>query len=173
MTSTYYLTPNAVAGAPAGSGYSPDGTLPAGAVECTQAEAQNPGAYTITAGAIAPWLPSLAQAQATQIATLSAACRSAIEAGFTSSALGGAYTYGCRPTDQANVATVAAHGGSLWCQPSSGGAWSFVAHTAAQAAQVQADMWTHIQAEQTTYAGLVGQVNAATTVAGVDAIVWP
>ena len=172
MASTYYLTPNPMAGGPAGSGYSPDGTLPAGAVECTQAEAQNPGAYTITAGAIAPWLPSLAQAQATQIATLSAACRSAIEAGFTSSALGGAYTYGCRPTDQANVATVAAHGGSLWCQPS-GGAWAFVAHTAAQALQVQADMGTHIQAEQATYAGLVGQVGVAATVSAVQAIVWP
>ena len=112
-------------------------------------------------------------AQGVQIGLLSAACQAAIKAGFTSSALGSAYNYPADDATQGNIDRAATKGGSLWCQPSSGGAWSFVAHTATEAAQAQADMWTHIQAQQTTYAGLVGQVNAATTVAGVDAIVWP
>lgn len=118
-----------------------------------------------------PPSPTLAQAQAAQSAILAAACQSAIEAGFTSSALGSANTYGCKATDQTNVGLAAASGGSLWCE-NSAGAWAFTAHTTAQAQQVQKDMAAHIQAEQTHYAQQLAAVAAATTVSGVQAVVW-
>lgn len=53
----YYLTAT-------GNGCSPDGTLPAGAVECTQAQYANASAWTISAGTIVaatPPTPTLAQ----------------------------------------------------------------------------------------------------------------
>jgi hypothetical protein len=67
----------------------------------------NPG-YTVSAGElVAPVPPTdaqlLAQAQTAQIALISAACQKAIYAGFTSSALGVAYTYPASDTDQQNL----------------------------------------------------------------------
>jgi deferrochelatase/peroxidase EfeB len=120
-----------------------------------------------------PLVPTLAQVQATQSSAMQAACQAAIVAGFTSSALGTANNYPSDVKTQMNISLAVAHGGSLWCQPSAGGAWTFVAHTIAQATQVQTDLNTHIQAEQATYAGLLTQIAAATTVAAVEAVAWP
>jgi hypothetical protein len=47
--------------------------------------------------------PTLAQAQATQATVLNNACQAAIYAGFSSSALGSAYTYPAQVTDQLNL----------------------------------------------------------------------
>ena len=65
---TYYLTPNAAGTAFMGSGYTPDGTLPKGAIPCSQEQAQNFQAYVPSNGEIvaAPDAVLLAQAQATQ-----------------------------------------------------------------------------------------------------------
>ncbi|MHB1023324.1 MAG: DUF4376 domain-containing protein [Acidobacteriaceae bacterium] len=115
--------------------------------------------------------PTLPQVQASQSTLMAASCQSAIEAGFGSSALGTANTYGCKATDQANINLAAISGGNLWCADSAG-AWAFTAHTAAQAQQVQKDMVTHIQAQQTTYAKALSDIAAATTVSGVLAITW-
>jgi len=114
----------------------------------------------------------LSAAQSAQGAIVNSACAAAIVAPFTSSALGSVNTYDCNPIDQENINLVAAHGGSLWALPS-GGNWTFTAHTMAQGVQVQTDMLAHIQAQQTIYAGLLTQINAATTVAAVQSIVWP
>jgi hypothetical protein len=114
----------------------------------------------------------LADAQTTQSAIVKTSCANAITTTFSSSALGNAFNYDCGPLDQANISYVSVHGGSLWCQSGSN-PWAFTAHTAAQGLQVQADMTAHIQAQQTIYAGLLSQINAATTVAAVQAIVWP
>lgn len=117
--------------------------------------------------------PTLAQAQATQNSVIAAACATAITAGFTSSAVGTALGYGSQAVDQTNIATAAAStsGGALWAANSSG-QWSLTPHTAAQAQQVRSDLWTHIQACQATYAKLLGEIAAATTVAAVEAVVW-
>ena len=65
---TYYLTPNAAGTAFMGSGYTPDGTLPKGAIPCSQEQAQNFQAYVPSNGEIvsAPSAVLLSQAQATQ-----------------------------------------------------------------------------------------------------------
>ena len=72
MTSkaTYYLTPDSAGTAFMGSGYTPDGTIPAGAIPCTQDQAQNFQAYVPSNGEIvgAPSSVLLQQAQSAQIA---------------------------------------------------------------------------------------------------------
>ncbi len=103
---------------------------------------------------------------------MSNACQVAITGGFVSSALGAANTYPADQVTQTNIIAASDHGGSLWCQPS-GGAWAFTTHSEAQATQVYSDLTAHIQAQQTTYAGLLAQIAAATTVAAVQAITWP
>ena len=62
---TYYLTPNAAGTAFQGTGYTPDGTIPAGAIPCTQEQAQNFQAYVPSNGEIvsAPSAVLLNQAQ--------------------------------------------------------------------------------------------------------------
>lgn len=115
--------------------------------------------------------PAIAQTQASQSALMSTDCKVAIEAGFTSLALGSAYTYGCKQTDQANINTLASIGGNIWCANSSG-TWSYTAHTLSEAQQVQKDMTAHIQAQQDTYAKALADIAAATTVAGVEAVTW-
>ena len=119
----------------------------------------------------APLPPTLAQVQALQSQYVSGACQAAIVGGFTSSALGAAYSYPSDNITQANINTVVPFGGSIWCQPS-GGAWVFQAHTTTQALQVQKDMNTWIQAQQSKYAGLLTQIAAATSASAVQAIVW-
>ncbi|MDE2105063.1 MAG: hypothetical protein KGL39_47935 [Patescibacteria group bacterium] len=115
--------------------------------------------------------PAIARAQASQSAAMNSACQTAIQAGFSSSALGSAYTYGCKATDQANINLTAISGGSLWCE-NSAGAWTLTSHTPAQAQQVQKDMAAHIQAQQANYAKALTDIAAATTVAGVEAVTW-
>lgn len=117
--------------------------------------------------------PTLSDAQTAQAAIVKVACAAAIAIGFSSSALGSACSYGGQTEDQANIATAAAsaNGGALWCE-NSAGAWSLTAHTQAQAEQVRTDLWAHIQAQQATYAKLLGEIAAATTVAAVEAVVW-
>ena len=118
-----------------------------------------------------PPAPTLDQVRAAQSALMTSACQNAIEAGFSSSALGSAYTYGCKPTGQANINLAAVGGGSLWCANSSN-VWVFASHTVTEAQQVQKDMAAHIQAQQSTYAKALSDIAAATTVAAVEAVTW-
>ncbi len=115
--------------------------------------------------------PSVEETQAVQGAKVATACKDAIDAGFTSSALGDAYQYGGKITDQSNIALAALNGGNLWCADSKG-EWEHRAHTASQARQVQKDMAAFIQAEQSHYAELLAKIKAATTVAEVEAVTW-
>jgi hypothetical protein len=114
----------------------------------------------------------LAAVQVSQSSIIKTSCANAITTTFSSSALGSAFNYDCAPLDQVNISYVSVHGGSLWCQAGMN-PWTFTAHTIIQGLQVQADMTTHIQAQQAIYAGLLTQINAATTVSAVQAIVWP
>jgi hypothetical protein len=156
------------------NGTSFDDTLPIGAVECTEDVYRNCVEYSIANGALVPLASSvlLSQAQAAQIAALSAACQSYLLAGFSSSALGSAHTYPSTLTDQQNQASVAAAGtgGNLWCE--SGTVWSLTAHTAVQATQVVSDWKTYLNAAQTRLQTLITSVNAAATVAAAQAISW-
>jgi hypothetical protein len=125
----------------------------------------------------------LSSAQSNQVQSLSNSCKAAIVNGFTSSALGSAYTYPSEMTDQHNMQTAAIVAGlptnpqgwttQLWCANSSG-VWAYVAHTPAQAQQVVSDWQKNKDALQSQYANLVAQVNASTveTVDQVAAIVW-
>lgn len=123
-------------------------------------------------------LLTLPEAQAGQVAKVSAACAAALIAGFTSSALGSARTYGSNDNDQRNLlnAAMAAQGQSstwttqIWCANS--GAWSLASHTAVQVQQVNADWLAFRLSQQQKCANLVGQINAATSVAVVKAIDW-
>ncbi len=164
----------------------PDGVT---VLDITEAQWQaclsQPG-YTVANGAlVAPAAPTaaqlLAQARATQSAVLSAACSAAIVAGFPSSALGSACTYPSQPNDQTNLigAVTASQSPGLpstwtcnfWCADSTG-AWALRSHTAAQIQQVLADAVVAREAFCAKLAGLVGQVDGATTLAEVQAIAW-
>src|SRR5271163_2202594 len=114
----------------------------------------------------------LAAEQVSQSSIVKTSCANAITTTFTSSALGSGFNYDCAPLDQVNISYVSVHGGSLWCQVGAN-PWTFTTHTTIQGLQVQSDMTAHIQAQQAIYAGLLTQINAATTVAAVQAIVWP
>ena len=138
---------------------------------------------------LTPYAPTaaeqLAAAQQTQIETISAGCAATIVSGFTSSALGAAYTYpskeGGENRDQTNL--IGAYGNSLnpanastwttkfWCCDASG-SWAFRAHTAAQIQQVFSDGAARKIACIEQNAALSAQVMAAADVASVQAIVW-
>ena len=115
---------------------------------------------------------TLAQARDIQNSLLMAACQTAIVAGFVSSALGIANTYPSDATSQGNIDRAAAHGGLIWCGNDSGG-WSLVLHTLVQAQQVQADLWSHIQACQGQIADLRGKIEQATRIDDVRLVNWP
>lgn len=157
--------------------------IPGDAVEITAAQhlsliaAQNSGRVLQLSSAGVPEavdrVATLAEAQATQTATLRAACAAAITSGFSSSALGAAHAYPSAETDQRNLFSAAAStvASSLWCKDASG-AWSFVTHTQAQAQAVLADFNVMRNAAQMKLAPLLAEVSAATTVAAVQAVVW-
>lgn len=124
---------------------------------------------------------TLSGAQAAQISILSAACQSAICAGFTSSALGVSHTYPSKMTDQQNLSASVISSlmpglaptwtTQFWCADTNG-KWAWVNHTAAQIQQVGQDGKAAILAYMSKNAGFAEKVIAATTVAAVQAIIW-
>lgn len=157
-------------------GYSlQDVTLPAGFTSAR---------YRWVDGALAAAPPDplvLADAQAAQTALVSAACNAAIVAGFSSSALGVAYTYPAKPTDQQNLtASVLASllpgvpdtwTTPFWCEDATGN-WAYEMHNAAQIQQVGQDGKADILTKLTKNQTLAAQIAAATTLAAVAAIIW-
>ena len=125
--------------------------------------------------------PTLAQAQANQVAALRSACDAAIVGGFQSSALGSAHTYPSGTIDQINLmgsvtASLLPGVGSgwstpFWCADTSSN-WSWQNHTAAQIQQAGADGKAWVVTCQTKLATLTAEVAAATTIAAVEAITW-
>jgi hypothetical protein len=100
---TYYFM------AEGGVGITPDGTVPEGAVPCTQAQYQNPNQYFIDYSTTPPSIKSvdvatsLQLAQSKQIMALAASCSNAIYSGYRSLALGSAHLYPAKATDQMNM----------------------------------------------------------------------
>lgn len=133
------------------------------------------GAVTAYAG------PPLATVQAQANAALAAACGATIMGGFSSSALGAAYSYPSTPTDQANLAASVLDSmlnGSApnWSTPfmcaDASGTWARRPHTAAQIQQVGRDGKAFVLACLTKLDTLRDEIAAATTAAAVAAIVW-
>lgn len=102
-TAAYFFMPTG------GVGYTPDGTLPDGAVLATQEQYENPQQYFINNSTVPPSIQpvaaatSLQLAQAAQIMKISQACQGAIYSGYRSNALGSAYLYPSKATDQVNM----------------------------------------------------------------------
>lgn len=100
---TYYFMPTG------GVGFTPDGTVPDGAVPCTQAQYQNPNQYFIDYSTTPPSIgnvdlaTSVQLAQAAQIMKLAQSCSNAIYSGYRSMALGSAYLYPAKSNDQMNM----------------------------------------------------------------------
>ncbi len=160
--------------------YSDDiNVIPANAIALTDAQYQdlisNQGAraWDSATSAVVDAVIPLSEIQAVKIATLTAACAAAIIGGYSSSALGSAYTYASQLTDQANLVQTAASsaGGNLWCK-NSASVWSFMAHSQAQAQAVLADFVTFRNKQQQRLVTLTSQVSAATTSTAVQAIIW-
>lgn len=125
--------------------------------------------------------PTLAEAQAAQVAVLGAACGAAIRAGFASSALGAVHTYPASDTDQRNLIALvtasllpnlpATWTAPFWCADSTG-TWAMREHTASQIQKAGSDGQAAITALRMQNAKLAAEVAAAATVAAVQAIVW-
>jgi hypothetical protein len=120
----------------------------------------------------------------TQVAAISAGCAAAIFAGFTSSALGAAYTYPFKTTDQQNLSDSVLASTlpgvtdtwttPFWCADSTG-AWAMRGHTAAQIQQVGTDAMTRklaCMAQNDTLAAQVNAITDPTKTTDVQAIVW-
>lgn len=128
---------------------------------------------------------TLAELQTEKSAELRIACYAEITGGFASSALGSAYTYPSKNTDdhpdQLNLASSVLASTlpnlpsgwttKFWCADSSG-SWAMRDHTAAQIQQVGIDGKAHVELCQTKLDTLTSQVMSATTKADVQAIVW-
>lgn len=128
---------------------------------------------------------ALPLAQAAQISMLQLACRNTIINGFPCSALGSSYTYPNKNTeenpDQVNMASsvlaaminasVSGWTTPMWCQDNTG-TWVYANHTSPQVMQVATTGKTFVVGNQTKLTNLITQVNNATTVAAVQAIVW-
>lgn len=122
---------------------------------------------------IDPAWPDVQTAQQKQTNNLSWACQQQIVSGFTSSILGSAYTYASGEVDQRNIlaAAQATNGGLLSCQDATG-VWDRRPHTKAQAQQALDDFVSARDGEREKLGSLVTQINAATTIEAVQAIVW-
>lgn len=134
----------------------------------------NRGALSTNLGLSLPASLILAKAKVDQITAITQSCAAAIVAGFSSSALGTAHTYPSQPTDQTNLIGAVASGlatVNFWCVDSAG-VWGITSHTAAQIKQVLADGGTQRMAYSVKLKGMADQVQAATTVSAVQAIVW-
>lgn len=121
------------------------------------------------------------QARIIQLAQIAASSAAAQTAGFTSSALGSEYTYPSGLQDQANLNAVATSSTfpiqpsdanyMFWCTSSSGVS-GFVPHTAAQIQKVGMDALAAIMAQKSKQWELTQQIQAAMTIADVEAVIW-
>lgn len=132
----------------------------------------------------APPVPTLDEAKAVQSFLIRTACQSQIISGFSSAALGTPYSYPSNLVDQQNLSanvlssTLPSASVSGWtteqlcADGSTPPVWAYRAHTQAQIQQVGLDAKAAIMACLLKNATLQSQIAAATTVAGVQAVVW-
>ncbi|MEM5384132.1 hypothetical protein VSR68_11140 [Paraburkholderia phymatum] len=125
--------------------------------------------------------PDLDAAKVAQKAVVSRVCQDTILAGFESSALGATHHYPAKFTDQQNLnASVVASllpglaadwTTPFWCADADG-VWAYLPHTAAQIQQAGRDGKSAILACLTKNQQLAEQIDEASSIASVQAIVW-
>lgn len=131
--------------------------------------------------------PPKAQLQTEKVVELDAACAATILGGFSSDALGTAYTYPAKDTDQQNLASSVLASlmpglpgdwtTPFWCADETGN-WAMRPHTAVQIQQVGVDGKTAIIAAIQQKAALQGTLMAINLQAPdaaeqLEAIQWP
>ena len=106
----YYITSWTPSGLITGTGFTPDGTIPKGAIPCTEAQAKTPSAYLVDISTTphtvvdAPTSVLLAQAQASQIALLQSAFQKAEQAPVSLTLASGITTsFGMSPHDWTKI----------------------------------------------------------------------
>lgn len=124
---------------------------------------------------------TLEDAKEQRLVHIEAACANAITEGFISSALGAAYRYPSKASDQSNLqASVLASlfpglaedwTTPFWCQDAAG-TWAYRPHTAAQIQRVGTDGKDAINACIARKIQLEEQLAKAKTLAEVEAITW-
>ena len=138
-----------------------------------------PAAYLYQSGAFAanPAWPALqlSSAQQTQSAALQAGCTATFNAGFVSSASGSTLTYGFTPQNQADMtelATMLSLAVATWPVSWQLPDGTIVSLTQAQFTQLLTDAQKFKWAQLNQLRALQSQVQAATTVSAVQAILW-
>lgn len=181
---TYYITAWTTTGQITGTGFTPDGTIPQGAVVCTEAQAKNPSQYMVDTSTTPPTVagaPStilLAQAQSSQIALLRSAFEQAEQAPISLTLASGITTsFGMTPHDWTKIvglyAKYVAKGDAVpsgYSLPDANMVLRVV--TATDIDNLFEAGKTQIDGAVAKLASLVGEVQAATTVSAVQAIVW-
>ncbi|BAK75826.1 hypothetical protein NH8B_0994 [Pseudogulbenkiania sp. NH8B] len=138
-----------------------------------------PGDREATAGEVAQ--KQLGTAITAKMAELAAACRDAIYAGFTSSALGEVRSYPFQDKDQANLnssvtaSMLPGNAGDwttpFWCADAAG-KWTWAPHTAEQIQQVGRDAMAAKLAQLQKNEALQKRVESAATIEDVQSIQW-
>ena len=107
---TYFITAWRTTGQITGTGSTPDGTIPQGAIVCTEAQAKNTSQYVVDTSTTPPTVvnaPSgvlLAQAQSSQIALLQSAFQQAEQAPVSITLASGVTTsFGMSPHDWTKI----------------------------------------------------------------------
>jgi len=165
-------------------------TIPATAIEITEAEhtalvsAVNASARaTITLVDGRPTVVeapvTLTEAQGARVATLRAACRATIIGGVTVSALGAPYTYPTDDTAQVNLgglvtrSMLAPTGWTCtFATADAAGVWAYRVHTVAEIQAVGIAVSDHIAAAMSRFDTLRTTVETATDIASVNAVTW-
>ena len=180
----YFITAWTSSGIITGTGISPDGTLPKDAISCTQAQYENSSRYTVDASTTPPTIQQapasvlLTQAQASQIALLQSAFQKAEQAPVSVTLASGVTTsFGMTPHDWTKIVGLyskyAAKGVALpsgYQIPDVNGTLQAVTVTDIENLLNAGE--TQMTGAITKLASLVSQVEAATTVSAVQAIVW-
>ena len=181
---TYYITAWTPTGIITGTGFTPDGTLPQGAIVCTKEQAKNASQYVVDTSTIPPTVvnaPSailLAQAQSAQIALLQSAFEQAEQAPISLTLASGIITsFGMTPPDWTKIVGLyskyVAKGIALpsgYQIPDTNGTLQAVTVTDIENLFNAGE--TQMTGAITKLASLVAQVQAATTVADVQAVTW-
>ena len=178
---TYFLTPNPAGTAFTGSGYTPDGTLPPGAVPCPQSVAESPYQYVPNGSGgytNAPASVLLAQAQSAQIALLQSSAQKAEQAPLTYTTSGGV-TATFLMTPHQWTKFMGAYTKYVVKGDALPSGYSFFDQNGKPVVVTVADIsgifdagMAQIDGAMVKLAGLIAQVEAATTVADVQAVTW-
>ncbi len=181
---TYYVTAWTPTGVITGTGFTPDGTIPKGAIVCTEEQAKNTSQYAVDTSTTPPTVvnaPSavlLAQAQASQIALLQSAFEKAEQSPLTYTTAGGVTaTFLMTPHQWTKFMGAylkyVVKGDAL---PSG---YAFFEQNGKSVAVTVADIsgifdagMAQIEGAMSKLSSLVAQVEAATTVSDVQAVNW-